>query len=772
MLDPIKRAEELYFNNTKTAVENMHCIPYFKHISKTANDISTRFVFDRYKYIETDKILSDTAISIDVSDEIIYYREIRRKLLGVVRHLSLVEAIANRWIEPIMIFINNKFVKWTDIFIYDDRRNTHLAIEPKDILEANEKITKIDVLHLPFTMYYNEENIVEDDKQLIFIFNHKGYFDYGGLIRIYIDPLDSIEYIEGTSALGEVWKYDLDFPDDERIYPNNVLVFKNGLLYREAEVSIDNYNAITIDNGEQYSSDTITYKIFKQPGITKEFRNLDQLANHDYLKHLEYNDEMIAMFKVLNKEFDYEFNPDLTYEDNITQFLGYACRYNYRVIVDEIKPPNTYQIIYHIPDLLNIMDDDGYVTLPYPKKFHTSCFPVVFINGLFSNSLVRKYGKNNFEMRISSVDGLSDTMEVVFFLSYWDRPVLPFSYTEPNKEEYFFMEVKKIQILCKWHPDKCFEMDDEDRCYYTVDKSKYVFKNNALKFLDDTYAGKELIIVPTNRVIYERFNLTANNYRVVLSDRFDYSNDEIHYMVFINGRKLNSSLYRVVLPSPVRPFNNRSIYFHRMLKAGDCVEILYSPLATIDETYIKDLDHSTESGTGIDELGYITGPDDFPVPLSKNLQFYFINGKKVFYKYLHDLSYNIIRCVKDYNSIEDLCIMNFEPDISKEIEKLTLSNSFLDEVYTYMPKSKINIITNTYAYIHNTELAEKADFDKESLIHQIIRDYYVHVNKGVPFRYTYDKDTFTEVDSAGNILLDVIDGTVYKNINAEEVHND
>ena len=98
-------------------------------------------------------------------------------------------------------------------------------------------------------------------------------------------------------------------------------------------------------------------------------------------------------------------------------------------------------------------------------------------------------------------------------------------------------------------------------------------------------------------------------------------------------------------------------------------------------------------------------------------------------------------------------------------------HSLLDDTYDNFSKSEINNLTNTYSYITNAELKRKADFSKEAIIHQIIRDYYVHVNKGVPFRYTYDKDTYTEVDASGNIILDVIDGTIYKSLEAKEVNS-
>ena len=774
MADVRKKSEQLYFDNTKSKVEQMQAIPYFASKSMNNDDISTFiFNFDRYTSIDSDEC-GESSFIINITDEVVFYRAIRKKTVGVVRRMPLLYAINNKWIEPIMVFVNNRFIKWTDIYLYTDRRNTYLMIDFSSIdKEIDYDPEKIDILHLPFFVDYYEDNTVVEDKQLIFIFDKTGVFDYSGTIRIYMDKACPIDYFECTSALGEVNKYDLNYPDSEHIYPNNVITFKDGLLYREAKIDIDNYNALTIDDGVEVNTSTYTYKIFREPGTTLELKNFNEIPNHDYLKHLEYNDKMTEMFKILNTEFDYEFNPKLSYEENIKSFSKYIYRYNYRKILEEIVPEDTYIISYKKSDLMGRMKDNGYVDIPYPKKFHTSCFPIIFINGYLGNMLARKYGKNGFEFNIKALaDDDIKNIEVIYFRSYWDHPLLPYSYKEAGVNTYFFNDVEKIDIMCKWHPEKCFEMDDEDRCYYTVDSSLYTYKNNALTFKDDTYVDKDLLVVPHNRVIYEQYIIKANNYRVIMSDKFDYSNREEHYMVFINGKKLNSALYRVIIPSPVRPFNNRAVYFHRMLKAGDIVEVIYSPMATIDEIYIKDLDHSSEPGTGIDELGYITGPESLHIPMSNKLQFYFINGRKVYCNDIMNISYDLVRVTKDYKSIEDLCIINFDPSVFKELADLDISKSLLDEVYGYMTKSEINIATNTYTYINNYELAEKADFDKESIMHQIIRDYYVHVNKGVPFRYTYDEDTFTEVDSAGNIILDVIDGTTKRNLKVEEVKSD
>ena len=765
------RAEQLYFDNTTSKADSMQCIPYYRNPS--SNEITDFHLFVRLFGTLSPNAdeFGENCYFIDIRNEVTFYRQVRRHKVGCINHASYTDFVNKQWIEPMLIFVNNRFVKWSNIFIYDDKRSTYLLLNLEDIITEEDEYTpkKLDILHLPFFVTYTENNVIHDDKQLIFTFNDTGLFDFGGHTRIYMNRTDRIWYHEGQSALGGVWRYDLDLPDECHVYPDNVIVFKNGLLYREAEVTIDNYNAMAIDEGDNVGVDIVSYKVFRDMTTTLEARNIDSIPNHDYLKHLEYNYRMIEMLEILNTEFDFQFDPNLTYDENMKKFTMFALKYNYRYFIDSTEYKNTKIVSYSITDLWSMINNEGCVTLPYPASFRSSCFPLIFIDGYMSNRFIKKYGKNDFVFNLSEVSSNSRLMEIVFFRSYWDRPCLPFSYDDCSIPSYFFSDVSEIGIFSKYHPDKCFEMDDESRCFYTVDRSKYTYEGNKLQFTDNDYAGQPLIIAPRHRVIYDKFIFKTNNYRLILGDRFNYANREELYTVFINGKKLNSALYRVIVPSPVRPFNNRSIYFLRMLKPGDVVEVLYSSMTLVDEVYIKDLNHSSEQGTGIDALGYINGPVDYPIPLSNRLQFFFINGRKVNPTHLKDLSFSLIRVTEDYNSIEDLCIINFENETYNYVESLKLSRSLLDQTYEYFDKSEINNLTNTYAYITEAELAEKADFSKEAIIHQIVKDYYVHVNKGVPFRYTFDKETYTEYDAEGNIILDVIDGTKYKSLEVKEI---
>ena len=773
MIELSRAAEQLYWNNTTTQAERMQCVPYFRNDTVTGEGLFETFIRWKYEFISppNDSDPDDQSFFINVNNEITYYRAYNKNTLGGIKDASYIEMVLKHWIEPMIIFVDNLFVPWSRIRLYDDCRNSYLLLDLNGIIPEDTWPNKIDIAHIPFDVTYTEKNEIYDDKQLMFIFDDKGCHSYEGHIRLYINKFDTYWFMEGTSALGRINRYDLDLDDKIRIYPSNVLVFKNGLLYREADVMIDSYNALYIDGGKEVGNDKYTYKVFRDLTATLEARNVDVIPNHDYLKHMEYNGKMIEMFKILNTKFDFKFDDSLSYDENMRNFLQFSMRYNYRFFIDKLKSSNMQYVTYPLDNIRGRVNENGIATLPYPSSFRSSCFPLIYIDGIMSNSLITRH-KNSFELDLNRVPKNAVTIEILYFRSYWNRPALPFKYDKVNTGYYVFTNEHEVTIVSRYHPDKCFEMDDESKCFYTVDPSNYKYEGNTLTFLNDTYANQELMIVPKRRVYYERFKMPTNNYRVILGDTFNYANREDHYTVYINGRKINSSLYRVILPSPVRPFNERSVYFHTLLKTGDIVEVLYSPMKTVDERYIEDLNHSSNEGSGIDALGYITAPDNYNVPLSKNIHLFFVNGKKVHPSDIKDLSFSITRITKDIKSIEDLCIVSYDADFVEEVADLKLMHSLIDDTYGFFNKSELNVLTNTYTYISNAELARKADFSKEAIIHQIVKDYYTHVNKGVPFRYTYDKDTYTEFDENGNIILDVIDGTEYKSLDVKEAESD
>jgi hypothetical protein len=183
-----------------------------------------------------------------------------------------------------------------------------------------------------------------------------------------------------------------------------------------------------------------------------------------------------------------------------------------------------------------------------------------------------------------------------------------------------------------------------------------------------------------------------------------------------------------------------------------------------DELNIATLDNSTNEGTGIDQMGYINGPKNSSLPLSRDLQFFFVNGIKIPKEYLMDIDYDTVRLVVNMNTISNLSILGYDSKLLALFEELGLTYSNLDKVYEAHDKAGINILTNTYTTVSNTKASMEKEITDHALINEIVRYYYGHVNYGKPFRYDYDDSVYAEVDSAGNVIIDVMDATSENNV--------
>lgn len=772
--DAEKATLDLYEHYTKTKAILSNDVPYFR------KDAVHIYIPEVFKFDLIEKI---SVVNINGRFPYLCYRindlvhNTVRKAQRKKREIRDVDALTlvdQGILKPFLFFFKKKLIKLSLIKIWDDGRNVHVIFpynfyntEGADISDDD-----VDILLFPKEILYNEENEYYDSGriQLAFAFNNEGLFDFFGETRIYIDLGDDYEFRWGSSTYGVVKNEDISVDDSIHLRPEYVICFKNGELYRDAKVEFNPYNCLTIDDGQSVGIDSIHYRIFYDRECVEEYNLLDIsiVKNHDLLKEiwLGTNERPDIDRESLELPYDYQLDPNLSFDENMEKFMNYTLGYNEYLILNEMSSHN----IACVEQRGNIIKDGESIhRYIAPKNLLPSCRTIMFVNGLmFARKIVAvtPYGI------IYNTEGIgrNDTLEFVTFrLEGTD------SYFTLHKDisEYSInigTDEFDLYVL-KDHPDKLFEMIYEDELYYPVDQEDWSYNVNTkiLTFNTERYADETRIYIKSRKTFaYYHETIVEEAYRVILSSEFHCCNNENNYIIFVNGVRLNSAMYRVIIPQTDKPFNKYAIYTHVILRVGDEVEVIYSPMSIIDEVYIEDLDHSMEMGTGIDQLGFINGPTDYDIPLHKNIQFFFIDGKKIPLSYLQNIDHNTVRLIRDAGSVQELSILNPDEELTKEIKDLNIGTSTRSGVFDKMNKDTINIMTGKYTYISGEGLEIRADISKTELIHAIVRDFYTQVNKGVPMVYTYDADTFTEVDAGGNIVLDVVDGTILTNVAFEE----
>lgn len=771
----LNTAYNLYEHYTKTKAIESNDVPYFREDAVHVH-IPELFKFNLIEKIEVINLNGRFPYLCYRINDIPYNttRKSKRKK-RIINGTDALSLLDQGIIKPFLFFFRKRFIKLSDIQVWDDGRYTHV-IFPYDFYHTDEfegTDHDIDILLFPKEVLYNEENEYYDSDRinLAFAFNNDGLFDFHGTTRIYIDTHDDYIFKWGSSTYGVVKDEDISVDDSTHLRPNYVICFKNGELYREAKVDINPYNCMTIDDGQNIGIDTIYYRIFYDKDCVEEYNLLDMelVKNHDLLKEMwlgiKTRDDIDR--EALELPYDFQLDPSLSFDENLQVFTRYTLGYNEYLILDNISSRNIH---CREQSGSTIKEEEYEHRYMIPRNLLPSSRTIMFVNGYMTTNRVKA---NNPYGIIYDTNGIkpSDVLEFVTFRLEGEDS----HFTIYNDITEYDINIGTDEFdlyVYGTHPDSVFEMIDRDDLYYYVDREDWSYDTDTktLTFTNtEKYGdGKRIYIKPKRTFAFHHEIITEEAYRVILPSEFHCCNNENNYIIFVNGVRLNSAMYRVIVPQPDKPFNRYAIYTHLILRVGDVVEVIYSPMSIVDEVYIEDLDHSMEEGTGIDQLGFINGPIDYHIPLHRNIQFFFIDGKKVPASYIQNIDHNTVRLIKDTGSVQELSIMNPDEDLTEEIESLSIGTSTRSATFDKMNKDTINILTGTYAYISSEGLEKKADISKTELIHAIVRDFYTQVNKGAPMVYTYDADTFTEVDAGGNIVLDVVDGTVLTNVVFEE----
>lgn len=767
-------AEDMFFHYTNKSIESLQLIPYYT----SDGHVVKNFIFDHAKikvgYVDIETGIEDKRIAIR-TNSIRSCLHLRSKLSeyksrNIINGITMQTLVEDHTIHPFLLFLKGRFVKWSDIKIYKDLKYCFLIID-SDIEYQTEKEPLLDsdiqILQLPMqNLIYTEKQEFDKEKTLIFAFDYEGYLNISGTTYIYMDQ-SIVGYIQLLLPGGNILEDDIQVPDECQLYPNNIIVFKDNKLYPNPKITISPYNTMTIDDG---TTTGLEYKMFYDKTSNLPYNNVSSIVNHNYLKNTYLNTEPNPdWLNILHEKFDFSFDSDKSYEENINSFAEYMKRYNYKELINKIKSDNVY-VVHGVIGDLSIKINHCFA---YPKEYNNSNLGcMLFINGILSNSAIKRYQSYGVIIDIDKYTDDSTYEFIVYNNKLCD--VLWTNIMEDPDYLYFTNNIKdgSFDLYCSKSPESIFDLEKEkalqtDHVKYKIDPSHYTKESNSIKFNDfyNTLVDEIIYKVPRAKFVYEKFIINnTRDYNVHLTNTdYSFCDDKNKYMVFLNGYRLHSSLYRVIIPSPTTPFNDQAIYFSIILNKDDIVEVFYTPMSILDEVYIDDLNHSSVTTTGVDQLGYITGPKDYGVPLTKKLQFFFVNGIKIPYEYLMDISYNMTRIIVNLKTIDELCIIGYDSELINFFKELKLTDSKLDTVYNAHDKMGINILTNTFTSVSNINSHKEKEIDDHALINEIVRYYYGYINKGVPFRYDYDSSVYAEVDSRGNIIIDVMDAT--KNVN-------
>ena len=233
------------------------------------------------------------------------------------------------YVRPFLLFINRVFISWDRIRMVKSDDQIFFAVTG---IDSEEVVTSVDILMLPDEALYVQKDGLEGwnpraDYNYLFCFTMDGRM--GGM--------DIFVYVRDPTVKGIVYHQPqyrdeiLDVKFDQKLTANNFFVFDDdGYLCKNYDLEIKNGNVFTLNAGaiedyrvaiilsvqSNYSNSHITQGRFNPAFAQSVIANKKMWAEFDMTKDR------------LMKDFDYQYDKNLSYDTNLQNGYDYTWDHN------------------------------------------------------------------------------------------------------------------------------------------------------------------------------------------------------------------------------------------------------------------------------------------------------------------------------------------------------------------------------------------------------------------------------------------------------------
>lgn len=741
------------------------------------NEWKLDYFYKRNFYIDkNDKMNYKTnGLLIEVSS--LNFKKNYRYKNNYVNMKPLLNCISSNYVYPFLLFINNKFIKWSDIKISTSYRYTYLYIESEP---DNTIIDSIKIYNLPFRckLYENiSYPLPTVDKNGIPIEKIISFNNDGSIITDY----ETHNNISVLFILNENNRYIIDTGffaanySPFALYDNNSVYIMNDISY---EYNITSSNVLFIHNGvidnttniEVYADNTI--KIDTENIIEIEGNGyiivFDTLKNNNYNTIMKYNNipkESIFYYIIENNSTESEATKILSKKFNISKddedFYASLADYDPIFYADLFKNDNDADID-RITTYNSISSKNS---IPYGlDNSNKEMGLMIFKNGelqpydIKDNSV---YLKEDVEMSEIDLIRFKHIQNIVA------NGKTPSDETSGIELSEYFLDIDNIGISIKSPNDGTNSMyiypiddiyinidNDEGSMRIDTDNKLYIEAND-----DHNYIfNRDCKFYTTNQFRYNHFQINKETIDLgyfLLPKDFDQCNNFDRYMVFYNGRLMLKSNYIITLYNKNKPYYNQRLYPLMKMTEGDTVDLFYIPYDRIEYVYDEELNITGDV--------IISDIDNLKAPLCKELSLIFINGRLISNDNISNITKKSIKILNS-DSINHLIIISFIKYNDELMEYIRDNNSDMDNLYNelsnnviYTDEGEYNEY-NYYRGIQNESII--GDFEEDvtnnkisgnAAILSISRDFYNVTTTNISHH------SFTNTIEQYNLISDGID---------------
>lgn len=729
---------------------------------------------------------------------------------------SMDDLVNDEVIEPFMLFINGRFIPWNIISLHHHCGNYYILVDTaldNNFTPIIREVKYAQIITIPNHMRCFSDGTTYGDT--VFSFDKFGVFRYDS-------PVHTIENINDTHHMNYSF-YTTDtgvdafqITDDRtlKLTGKNVIVFRDGLLWCGPKEKIKKgFDAYYIDEETGHESPCIEFKISDDElepnpiikfdselltigdGSIEGYYTLDfgVFINTKYIHTLDniHRTELDALapyvrdqnaginnpewLNELQVPFEMQMSRAKHYDENVIDCIETMMSYNASLFNSVIKDNSNLVIEEYtgktVNEIASANVDNAWVweiSRRQSDKFEEYIF--MLVNGeMYDYIKFAKYKANKWLVPIQGIED-DDVVELLRFQNI-NNSEIELTIKKTDGFMYYSPDIinEDMVLFSTETNDTYYTFPGDGLQHFPVDYTLETNEEGLIKITltNDFYYGKKLMVTCKNRFKHYTYKLTGSDvgqYKVDLGDNFMYCHEYSKYLVFYNGRRLNSDNFRLALP--VRsgtPFSRFSIYLTMPVENGDIVDVLYVPSLMKDVALLDTIPENGDIIIDKSSIGY---------GLSTYLYMVWVNGKKIPERNIVDIDSTHLKIIADVETTDTCSITMYIPEIEVLSNAFRDNEALWDKVFAKLSNEQICALLGIdEAVLTNTEPNIYAEaINIRTIMFELIREEFVMnpmVDTSGPFAYDYldvDSTAVETYDGGNNAVLPVNDANRTDNL--------
>lgn len=580
---------------------------------------------------------------------------------------SMGTLVANEEVQPFLLFLGGKVIKWSDMTIVRDWKFSYIILN-----DTPENDERLDCILLPCVIRYGEDNSVLPDKPHLYFNSDRLLTENIDDVAVRVEILDVDVNGDTLISTGTNKPQLIKIPTrdyDQWSNVNNLFVFdSNGAFFPDSRFYLTNHSKNMYSF--EYDEKGITYKTFYFNKANDSKGMIFDIPNQ---KQVDYDIETKStdLTKPIPEDsfkspFDFRLSRDKSYLTNISEVTRYIMGYNMGLLVDYYRDQsNIKSYVYEGEHILGISaKHQGNLYMPRLRtRAGLFDYVMIFVNDILYDFIHEiKYRASDFYVPLFDHVRHGDKVEILHFGNVDNG----YSKLTINSDpDYIGEKLRYDNFLLFGNAESgrlsypLFDIESGEQYMIDFDyKNNFTeygkYENTSIKLEDFYYYNRPINICSKHQFQSMYYNVLQDDQdEFVLDPNFRFCQFSNQYMIFVNGLKLNQDDWSLIIPEHNNPRDYITVKLMKPIDTGDRINIFYIPSA-YEEIILEN--NSNRLGDIILDASMLDYSFD------NELFLIFIDGHKIIKDDIQNISSNRVR-IKNKTAWEKVCICKYlNPD--------------------------------------------------------------------------------------------------------------